>query len=131
MFAITLNGAEPVQCVPPSVVVPSSVIEKPLPAGRPPMTVEIVVAWVVSIVPVREKLFGPVIVYETEFSIVPEASCSDSPTEPTSDFDTDPGSGEQPEPSVATLPRATTTMRARNRRVDMSRPPAIGAPPHA
>jgi hypothetical protein len=59
---VTLKVAEPTQFVLPSVVVPTSVIVKPLPVGRPPMMVLTVVPWLVSIVPVREKLPGPVIV---------------------------------------------------------------------
>ena len=60
--AITSKVAAPAQCVLPSAAVPSSAIEKPLPAGMPPMTAETVVLWLVSIVPAREKPLGPVIV---------------------------------------------------------------------
>ncbi len=62
MCAATSKGAEPAQCVAPSVAVASSAIEKPLPAGRPPMVPEMIVLWLVSIVPAREKPPGPVIV---------------------------------------------------------------------
>ena len=58
--------------------------------------------------PVREKLFGPVIVYETAFRVEPDASCSDSPIEPSSDFDTDSESLEHPDVSVAMEPSVNT-----------------------
>ena len=111
VWAATLKGAAPAQCVPPSVVVPASAIERPLPTGRPPMTPETVVLWLVSSVPAREKPAGPVIVYEREFSVVPEASCSERPIAPTprSDSDAGPESVEHPEVSAATEPRTKKT----------------------
>src|SRR6478609_727436 len=51
----------PLQAVAPSVDVAVSVTAKPLPAGRPPIVVEIVALWLTSIVPFFEKELGPVI----------------------------------------------------------------------
>ena len=113
MCAATAKLAEPTQRVLPSAAVPLSVIEKPLPAGRPPMVAATVVLWLVSIVPARAKPFGPVIAYETAFNVAPDASRSESPIEPTSWSDTDPESASAPDPepvehpqlSVAAVPR--------------------------
>ena len=52
----------PPQVVAPSVPVALSVIVYPLPAGRPPMTAEIVLLAATLIVPALEKLFGPLMV---------------------------------------------------------------------
>ncbi len=62
MRAATSKLAAPEQWVAPSAVVPSSVIEKPCPAGMALMVLETVVLWLVSIVPVRAKPLGPVTV---------------------------------------------------------------------
>ena len=96
------------------------------------MVAEIVLLWLTSIEPAREKLLGPVIMNETELRVDPGASCSAIPIEPTSDRGASPASREHPEVSVAAIPSAATKkMQARNRRVDMSVPTAIGAPSHA
>ncbi len=57
--ATTANDAEPPQLVLPLVDVDVSVMLKPLPAGSGPITDEIVVLWLTSIVPFSEKAFGP------------------------------------------------------------------------
>ena len=59
--AVTLNVPLPPQVDTPSVPVALSMIVYPLPAGRPPMTAEIVLLAATLIVPVDEKLFGPLI----------------------------------------------------------------------
>ena len=60
--AVTLKVPLPPQVVAPSVPVAVSVIVYPLPAGRPPMTAEIVLLAATLIVPDVEKLFGPLMV---------------------------------------------------------------------
>src|SRR5450631_261725 len=60
--AVTLKVPLPPQVVVPSVPVAVSVIVYPVPAGRPPMTAEIVALEATLIVPVDAKLFGPLIV---------------------------------------------------------------------
>ena len=60
--AVTLKVPLPPQVDTPSVPVAVSMIVYPLPAGRPPMTAEIVLLAATLIVPVDEKLFGPLMV---------------------------------------------------------------------
>ncbi len=80
--ATTANDAEPPQLVLPSVDVAVSVMSKPLPAGRPPITDEIVVLCLTSIDPVSENAFGPEIVYATVLNVVPVAASSVSASDP-------------------------------------------------
>ena len=60
--AVTLKLAEPPQLSAPSMVFALKLIEKPLPAGSPPMVALSLVAADKSIVPVFVKPFGPTIV---------------------------------------------------------------------
>ena len=84
-WAVTSNGAEPAHCAfPPTDVADSADREKPLPAGSPPMTLEIVELCVVSKDPARVKLPGPVIEYETVLIEIPGAASSARLTEPSS-----------------------------------------------
>src|SRR5262245_32033202 len=82
MPAVTLNVAEPVQVALPSAVVAVMVIWKPLPAGRLPMVALSVVDDDTSMVPVRLKPFGPVMVKLAELICRPSPSCSAKLIEP-------------------------------------------------
>ena len=76
------KDAEPLQVALPSTDVALRVMLKPVPTGMGLIVDEIVVLLLTSIVPVFVNPPGPVIVYETDDSVSPDASCSARPSAP-------------------------------------------------